>query len=342
MLPLSPLAAQGASAHSLDSVQVYLIEGEPLTLIDAGLGTPESLACLESALDELGYVPTDIERVVLTHAHRDHLGGIQMLRDAGASIECCVHEDDVASVEIFDRAMRLRGLETVSLFREYGVAEEMLESLHRDRLARQSAGEAECRATSVERVLRETDRIGFKDFDLVVQHSPGHTPGHLLLEDEKLGLLFTGDQVMAQAIPNAENHYLTGLPDPADPTHRRPRFRGLLEMRKSLRRLRGQSFRTLLPGYGGMIAHPDRAIRETLLYYDVRTQRIERGLKHLAAMVEEVTVNEIWKALHPNSGSLAATESELLLLIGAIDCLEEDGLVRTTRRPDGVLTHNHC
>ena len=30
-----------------------------------------------------------------------------------------------------------------------------------------------------------------------------------------------------------------------------------------------------------------------------------------------------------------------LLVIGALDCLEEDGLLVTDRRPDGVFTHHH-
>ncbi len=201
--------------------------------------------------------------------------------------------------------------------------------------------EAEGEATSVDRVLREGDRIEWKEFAFDVRHSPGHTAGHILLEDEELGLLFTGDQVMGQAIPYAENFYQGELPDPSDPLRRRPRFRGLVELRQSLRRLRGRSYKMFLPGYGGVIRRTDRAIRDTLLHYDVRLQRIDRGLRHLAAMDQDVTAFEIWKALFPVDESPVDMCSHMLMLIGALDCLEDDGNLVTERRPDGVLTHHH-
>ena len=185
---------------------------------------------------------------------------------------------------------------------------------------------------------RDGDQVAFKNFALRVHHSPGHTPGHILLEDEEHGLLWSGDQVMAQAIPNTENFYIQALSEPGDRLNRRPRFKGLVEMRKSLMRLRGQRFRRLLPGYGGIIERPERAIRVTLLFYDVRIQRIDRGLRHLAAMGQDVTAFELWQALYPQDESIDEMRTHLLTLIGALDCLEADGLVRV-ERCDSILTH---
>jgi glyoxylase-like metal-dependent hydrolase (beta-lactamase superfamily II) len=51
----------------------YLVEeGSRLTIVDTGL--PRSWSSLESALNELGRKPSEIEAVVLTHAHFDHMG----------------------------------------------------------------------------------------------------------------------------------------------------------------------------------------------------------------------------------------------------------------------------
>ena len=146
---------------------------------------------------------------------------------------------------------------------------------------------------------------------------------------------------MGTAIPNAESFYEEGRPRPNDPLARRPRFRGLVEMRRSLRRLRGRQYKLLMPGAGLVIRRADRMIRDTLLYYDVRLQRIDRGLRHLAAMGQEVTAYEIWKALFPGEASVLETRSHLLMIVGALDCLEEDGLLVTKRRADGVYTHHH-
>jgi glyoxylase-like metal-dependent hydrolase (beta-lactamase superfamily II) len=332
VLPLSGL---------LPVVQVYLIEDQPLTLVDTGVRTPESRAVLEAALEELGYAFADIERVIVTHAHLDHMGLVQSIREAGANLECCVHEADAPMVEGFSDVVRERVIEMSVLFREYGVPEEIVARLLDQRLATLELDNVRCEATTVDRILREGDRLAWKDFSLAVRHSPGHTPGHILLEDEDLGLLFTGDQVMGQAVPNVENFYRSAMPEPGDPLRRRARFRGLVELRQSLRKLRRRPFQTLLPAYGGIIQRADRTIRDTLLFYDVRIQRIDRGLRHLAAMGQEVTAFEIWKALFPTNEALDEMRSHLLLLIGALDCLEDDGMLVTERRLDGVLTHHH-
>ena len=244
-------------------------------------------------------------------------------------------------MESFSETTRLRMAEMVPLFREYGVPEELVQRMHAEWAGSLVVEEAEGEATTVDRVLREGDRIEWKDFAFDVRHSPGHTPGHIVLEDEALGLLFTGDQIMGQAIPYAENFYKDELPAPGDPLRRRPRFRGLVELRQSLRRLRGRPYKIFLPSYGGVIRRTDRAVRDTLLHYDVRIQRIDRGLRHLAAMGQDVTAFEIWKALFPVDEPLGEMRSQLLLVIGALDCLEDDGMLVTERRPDGVLTHHH-
>ena len=323
----------------LDRVHVYLIEGDPLTLIDTGVRNAESRAVLAAVLEEFGYGFTDIERVVVTHAHRDHMGLVQSLRDAGAQLECLVHEADAETVERYTEVKRERFDEMIVLFRENGVPETKLDELTRDPIARGLLAEEEAQASSVELRLRDGDRIAFKNYALRVHHSPGHTPGHILLEDEEHGLLWTGDQVMAQAIPNTENFYLQALPEPGDRLNRRPRFKGLVQMRKSLKRLRGQRFRRLLPGYGGIIERAERAIRDTLLFYEVRIQRIDRGLRHLAAMGQDVTAFELWQALYPQDESVDEMRTHLLTLIGALDCLEADGHVRVERH-DSILTHS--
>jgi glyoxylase-like metal-dependent hydrolase (beta-lactamase superfamily II) len=57
----------------------YLVEDAGhITIVDAGF--PRSWALLRSALDELGRTPADVEAVVLTHAHADHVGFAERVR----------------------------------------------------------------------------------------------------------------------------------------------------------------------------------------------------------------------------------------------------------------------
>lgn len=74
-------------------VNVYLLEGEPLTLIDTGLHWDESWQVLARGLRKIGYVPADLEQILLTHGHLDHFGYAQALQDASkARVRCHPHE----------------------------------------------------------------------------------------------------------------------------------------------------------------------------------------------------------------------------------------------------------
>ena len=56
------------------SVNCYLIEGSPLTLIDTGPKTTKSLATVKKELQNMSYQMSDIEQILLTHNHIDHIG----------------------------------------------------------------------------------------------------------------------------------------------------------------------------------------------------------------------------------------------------------------------------
>src|SRR5918911_167801 len=96
--PISEAAvAADAAIHRLavptpfavGAVNVYLIEDEPLTLVDCGPNSASALADLERLLGEHGHALTDVERVVVTHQHMDHMGlaGLVAQR-SGAEVAC--------------------------------------------------------------------------------------------------------------------------------------------------------------------------------------------------------------------------------------------------------------
>jgi glyoxylase-like metal-dependent hydrolase (beta-lactamase superfamily II) len=318
-------------------VQIYVVEGDPLTLIDTGVARPESRRALEAAFEEIGIGLDEVRRVVLTHHHTDHMGQVQGLRDAGADLELWVHEEDADDVESYSMEREERIDEGNELFREYGVPEELLTG---QALQIRTWIEREpplCAATRVERRIRGGDRVPFKDFELEVIHTPGHTAGHILLHEARSATLLTGDHLMGRAVPFTESHFVPGPPDPGDPLLRRPRFRGLPAYLESLRSLRGWSFRRILPAHGGIIDRPARAIEEAALFYEVRIQRIERALLRMAEGSGGVSAWEIWQALFPTLDPITQMRTRMMMVIGGLDELEVRGRVRVERRADGAL-----
>jgi glyoxylase-like metal-dependent hydrolase (beta-lactamase superfamily II) len=75
--------------------RVYAITDEAtVTLIDTGLdlAAPRVLAQLQAA----GYAPTQITRILITHAHRDHVASLPILRaTTGAKVFCSTIEKPV-------------------------------------------------------------------------------------------------------------------------------------------------------------------------------------------------------------------------------------------------------
>jgi endoribonuclease LACTB2 len=71
----------------------YLIGRRDPILLDTGAGVPEYMAGLQSYLDERGWAQPS--RVVLTHRHRDHLGGVAHLRERfrGLAVGKLIHRD---------------------------------------------------------------------------------------------------------------------------------------------------------------------------------------------------------------------------------------------------------
>ena len=60
-------------------VNSYLIDDEPLTLVDAGPNSGTSLEALHQGLRELGRTVEDLELLVISHQHIDHLGLIGLV-----------------------------------------------------------------------------------------------------------------------------------------------------------------------------------------------------------------------------------------------------------------------
>jgi glyoxylase-like metal-dependent hydrolase (beta-lactamase superfamily II) len=86
-------AAEGIHRITDSYTNWYLVEEDGrLTVVDAGV--PSSWASLEDALAKLGRQRGDVEAVVLTHAHFDHVGFAERAR-AELGVPVYVHENDV-------------------------------------------------------------------------------------------------------------------------------------------------------------------------------------------------------------------------------------------------------
>src|SRR5205823_3406322 len=68
------------------TVNAVLVEGDPLTLVDTGVRTPESLAALERALAARGRRIEELDQIVITHPHHDHFGAAAALAERSGAV----------------------------------------------------------------------------------------------------------------------------------------------------------------------------------------------------------------------------------------------------------------
>ena len=68
-------------------VNCYLLEDDPLTLVDTGPNSGKSLDELERQLGELGHTIQDLELILVSHQHLDHTGLLEILASrSGAEV----------------------------------------------------------------------------------------------------------------------------------------------------------------------------------------------------------------------------------------------------------------
>lgn len=141
-----------------------------VTLVDAGLKSARRR--IVAGLASIGVEPQQVRRIVVTHAHGDHAGGLaRMVEATGAPVS--THERDAIYLregkppgrDATVRWSRFAGLFTGG-FAKVAVAEEF----RHDTVIPVAGG-------------------------LRVVHTPGHTPGHVSLLHERSGVLITGDAV---------------------------------------------------------------------------------------------------------------------------------------------------
>lgn len=80
--------------------RVYLLrDPEGLTIVDAGLSSASGKILAQLA--KAGHQPSDVKRILITHAHPDHAGGLSALQQAtGAQVLCHALEKPVIQGEI--------------------------------------------------------------------------------------------------------------------------------------------------------------------------------------------------------------------------------------------------
>ena len=320
--PFSPAADEGVhrlaipTPFAVGRVNVYLIEDDPLTLVDAGPNSGTSLDELQRGIGDLGHAIEDIELVLLTHQHIDHLGLVSLVAShSGADVAAL----DVAVPYVEDYSTEFRAADDFAfeMMLRHGVPADVASALRSVSRAFKAWG---ARA-GVSRVLGDGDEIRFRDRSLRVHHRPGHSPTDTVFHDERRGILIAGDHLLRHI---SSNPLLTR---PRDGSSERPQ--ALVTYLESLEATRDMDIGLVLPGHGDPIADHRSVIDDRFAMHERRAAKLQRLIAERPR-----TAHELAQALW---GNIAVTQAFLTLseVLGHVDLLLNAGTVREVEN-DGV------
>jgi glyoxylase-like metal-dependent hydrolase (beta-lactamase superfamily II) len=295
-------------------VNCYLIDDDPLTLVDTGPNSGKALDQLERALREQGRRIEDLERIVITHQHLDHLGLVGILADR-SNAEVVTLDVLAPVVEEFGAHAERDDELAEALMLRHGIPRDVVAALRSvSRSFRAWGGSA-----PVGRRLADGEELPFAGRTLQALHRPGHSPSDTLYWDAASGVLIGGDHLIGHISSNPLISRPIGGRS-GEPGDGRPR--ALMMYLRSLAETREMPATVVLPGHGEPVTDHVRLIDERFALHERRAAKIG-GLIAERPMTAYEIATSLW-------GNVAVTQAYLTLseVLGHVDLLLDRGEIR--------------
>ena len=312
---MAPVEAIPIPLPHIGSVNAWLLRGDPLAIVDTGPRSDDALVALERGLKIRGLALEDIELVLATHHHHDHVGLAETIkRRAGAQVAAPVPAADYGLCYL-DHVERDRRFSR-ELMASHGVPEALFTPVEDmwDYIATTSEDfVADIR-------LADGDRIRAGGRDLHVIARPGHSGTDTLLVDADARVAFVGDHLLAKISPNTEIY------EADDGGRSRPR----VDYLKGLRLTAATALDRLYPGHGPSVRDAREVAAREYAQHRRRCRRIveilERGPVGAFAIGQQMWRDEVVR------------EQPLLVVwevLGHLDLLLAAGIADERRDDDG-------
>jgi glyoxylase-like metal-dependent hydrolase (beta-lactamase superfamily II) len=290
-------------------VNCYLVEDEPLTLIDTGPNSGKALDELQSQLAAHGHSIDELGLVILTHQHIDHLGLVEIVVDHSGA-EVAALDLAVERLANFGEDAEREDDFAVELMLRNGIPSEVAFALQGVSRSFRGWGSR----AQVTRPLADGEEIAFRDRTLRTLHRPGHSPSDTVFWDEERRILIAADHLIAHI---SSNPLITRPLDGST-----ERTQALVTYIESLRKTREMPAELVLSGHGEPIV-------DHVALIDDRLAKHERRKEKIYGLIEEKPCSgyEIAQAIW---GNVAVTQAFLTLseVIGHADLLVNEGRVR--------------
>ncbi|MBM7648088.1 glyoxylase-like metal-dependent hydrolase (beta-lactamase superfamily II) [Bacillus ectoiniformans] len=296
-------------------VNVYVIKGDRLTLIDAGVKTKESWEAFVHGLSQFGLTPEDIEQVALTHHHPDHVGMLDFLPD---DIDVIGHRYNEKFLTRDEHFMKEQSQFFERLFRQFGLPKEW------EPMLKQMGAPLKfsCEEGRLTKRVKEGDELpGLNGWS--VYETPGHAQSHLVFFREKDGTLFAGDHVLATISSNP----LLEPPLRFDMERPKPQ----VQYNESLKKMLHLPIEKAFTGHGGEVTRIHSLVERRLERQHDRAMSVKEMLKDKPLTALEVCIN-LFPAIYKKELGLTLSET-----VGQLDYLLDLGQISVRTDEHQVL-----
>ena len=308
-------------------INTYLLDDDPLTLIDTGPNSGLALDALESELAKLGKKIEDLELIIVSHQHMDHLGLTEIIaRRSGAPVAalgslapCLARYDEwMEADDRFAAAVMLR----------HGIPEETCLALRSVSRSFRGWGAP----ATVTQSLAEGDTLELRDRTLTVHHRPGHSPSDTIFFDADSGTLLAADHLIASVSSNPLIARPLEAPiDKSEDPAQLARPKSLMIYLNSLAQTREmETIDLILPGHGPGFTDHVELIDERFRLHERRADKLFKLITERPRSGYELA-QALW-------GNVAVTQAYLTLseALGHVDVLISEGRVAEHFDDEGI------
>ncbi|MFW9907774.1 MAG: MBL fold metallo-hydrolase [Candidatus Thorarchaeota archaeon] len=295
-------------------VNCYLIEGKPLTLIDTGVKSSLARGVVKQGLNNHGYDFEDIEQILLTHGHVDHMGLANEISNLGDDVKVWIHELDAERITDYPGYTENRMHAYQQIAEECGVPTELRQYNSHRAMADYflKFGESVNEVKTFKDGAIMNSGIG----RLYCLWVPGHSLGSVCYVAKEEALMFSGDHILGDISSNPSLDFEGSL--------------GISMLRyfDSLTKMEPFSEFKVLPGHREPISNLSSRIDELFIDYKQKLERAKKSLRKNSITVYDLS-RELYGDYPATSLILALAETRDLALI-----LEQEERAHIDRKKD--------
>jgi glyoxylase-like metal-dependent hydrolase (beta-lactamase superfamily II) len=260
--------------NPLGKTYSYLLE-EARTLIDTGVPTSDAYAALEEQLGAVGLQVSDLEKIIVTHMHTDHIGLVERIRGR-ANVRVIAHSEAVRIQRYWSEMTETAREAINSEIELLGGSSSLRVFSQLENAVRRPRWRLD-----VDETIEDSAILELEGSRLRTIWTPGHSREHICLHDDDRRILFSGDHILPKITSHISHHtFMEGDP--------------LGEYLTALEKVRDLPVDLVLPGHEWSFHDLSGRVRELEAHHERRCEEIISLLRSGGRNVFEISSTISW------------------------------------------------